>query len=304
MIFRVQHVTDFRYAALVRLARFNVRLEPTAWAGQRLFDYSLKVSPRPNSIVSRPGPYVVNCSRLLLGEPISSLRIESAFSVEVTPRYVDLAGPCPSLAEIRKASWSSRDLSGLGPSLYLFNSAIVQINSEIGDWARSYLNPGESMLKAGHALMHAIYSQFSYDSDATKTETPPIVAFRQRRGVCQDFAHIMIAALRTHGIPAAYASGYLRTIPPPGRERLIGCDAMHAWVNIWCGEQLGWVGFDPTNDLVVGGDHIIIAMGRDYADVAPVDGVYHGNEGQTLRVSVDVSPVEVPIAAGGRDVSV
>jgi transglutaminase-like putative cysteine protease len=295
MIFRVRHVTDIRYAALVRLARFNVRLKPALWAGQRLFDYRLDVTPRPNSIVDAQGPYVVNSSRLLLGEPISSLKIESSFSVEVTPTAVDLAGPCPSLPEIRHVARQSRDLSDRGPSLYLFNSPIVQINAEIADWAAPHLMANAGVLQAGHALMNAIFSQFTYDSDATKTETPPIEAFHQRRGVCQDFAHIMIAALRSHGIPAAYASGYLRTIPPPGRERLVGCDAMHAWVNIWCGEELGWIGFDPTNNLIVGGDHIIIAMGRDYADVAPVDGVFHGNEGQTLRVSVDVMPTECAV---------
>ncbi len=191
-----------------------------------------------------------------------------------------------------------RDLSSAGPALYLFDSGIVQIDGEMGEWARPYLSNGGTMLQAAQALTHAIYSQFSYDSDATKTETPPIEAFRKRRGVCQDFAHIMIAALRAHGIPAAYASGYLRTIPPPGKARLVGADAMHAWVNVWCGDQLGWIGFDPTNDLIVRGDHILIAMGRDYADVAPVDGVFHGNEGQTLRVSVDVSPVDELLHAG------
>ncbi len=298
MIFRVQHVTDIRYAALVRLARFNVRLKPAAWSGQRLFECRLIVTPPSGPIATEEGPYVVNVSRLLLAEPISALRIESRFSVDVTPPPHPRADICPSLARIRQAAWTSRDISKFGPTPYLFNSRIVEIDAAIGDWARPFLADGDSVLEAGRALMHAIYTQFRYDSDATKTETPPGEAFRKRRGVCQDFAHIMIVALRTHGIPAAYVSGYLRTMPPPGKERLIGCDAMHAWVNIWCGEQLGWIGFDPTNDLIVQGDHIFIAMGRDYADVAPVDGVFHGNEGQSLRVSVDVLPVVAEVAAG------
>ncbi len=292
MMFRVTHVTDIRYASAVRLARFNVRLEPVAWPGQRLFDYRLKVSPRPASILTSQGPYVVNTSRLALGEPIASLRIESSFSVQVSPVAVDLAGPCPTVAEIRHAAPASRDMTPLAPAAYLFNSQIVSIAAEIGEWAQGCLAPECGILPAGRALCHAIYTQFAYDSDATKTDTPPLAAFRQRRGVCQDFAHIMIAALRTHGIPAAYVSGYLRTIPPPGRPRLVGCDAMHAWVAIWCGEALGWVGFDPTNDVVVQADHITVAMGRDYADVAPVDGVFHGNDGQQLRVAVDVLPVD------------
>ena len=293
MIFRVHHVTDIRYASVVRLARFNVRLEPTIWAGQRLFDYRLNVTPHPGSIRRVEGPYVVNAHRLLLSEPITSLRIDSSFSIEVSPIAVNLAGPCPPLAEIRRAACASRDLSQFGPSPYLFTSQIVRISAEIGEWARPCLIPGSGILQAAGALCQAIHRQFAYDSDATKTETPPIEAFRQRRGVCQDFAHIMIAALRTHGIPAAYVSGYLRTIPPPGRARLVGCDAMHAWVNVWCGDALGWIGFDPTNNQVAAGDHILVAMGRDYADVAPVDGVFHGSEGQTLRVAVDVLPIDV-----------
>ncbi len=298
MIFRVSHITDIRYASAVRLARFNVRLEPVAWPGQSLFDYRLEVSPRPHSIARSAGPYVVNTRRLLLNEPLAALRIASSFSIEVLPRPVDLAGPCPSVAEIRRAAAASRDLTSFGPSHYLFNSQIVRTNSQIGQWARGWLAPECGILPAGQALCHAIYTQFAYDSDATKTDTPPIEAFAKRRGVCQDFAHIMITALRAHGIPAAYVSGYLRTIPPPGRPRLVGCDAMHAWVAIWCGEALGWIGFDPTNDAIVRGDHIVVAMGRDYADVAPVDGVFHGNEGQHLRVAVDVLPVETLVPVG------
>jgi len=292
MIYQVRHVTDIRYAGAVRLARFNVRLEPSAWPGQRLFGYQLQVSPRPVSIIRVDGPYVVNSARLLLSAPISSLKIGSCFSVEVTPQALDLQALCPTVAEIRKAARSNRDLSAFAPSPYLFNSAIVQMDPEIGQWARPYLHDSGSVIDAGRALMRAIYTQFVYDSDATKTDTPTLEAFRNRRGVCQDFAHIMVCALRTNGIPAAYISGYLRTIPPQGRERLVGCDAMHAWVGIWCGEQLGWVGFDPTNDLIAKEDHITIAMGRDYADVAPVDGVFHGNAGQSLRVMVDVLPIE------------
>ena len=298
MIFRVRHVTDIRYASPVRLARFNVRLEPVAWPGQRLFDYRLEVTPRPAAIARASGPYVVNTTRLLLSEPISTLRIDSAFSIEVSPRMIDLAGPCPSVAEIRRAAASGRDLTHWGPSRYLFASQIVNVSPAIGQWAADSLDPGRGILQAGKALCHAIYTQFAYDSDATKTDTPTIEAVTKRRGVCQDFAHIMIAALRTPGIPAAYISGYLRTIPPPGRARLVGCDAMHAWVAIWCGEALGWIGFDPTNNLVAQGDHITVAMGRDYADVAPVDGVFHGNDGQHLRVAVDVLPVETLMPAG------
>jgi transglutaminase-like putative cysteine protease len=134
-------------------------------------------------------------------------------------------------------------------------------------------------------------AEFRFDGGATGTDTPPAVAFAARHGVCQDFAHILIVAARAWGLPAAYVSGYLRTLPPPGQPRLAGADAMHAWVNLWCGEELGWIGFDPTNDMIAGSDHIFVAMGRDYADVAPMDGVFHGAAGQAMEVAVDVLPV-------------
>jgi transglutaminase-like putative cysteine protease len=141
-------------------------------------------------------------------------------------------------------------------------------------------------------LMHRIRSQFKYDPKATVISTPLKEVFEKRHGVCQDFAHVMIAGLRGLGLPAAYVSGYLRTIPPPGRPRLQGADATHAWVSLWCGEGIGWVGLDPTNDLVVENDHIELAVGRDFSDVSPVDGIIVGSRKQKLGVAVDVLLVE------------
>ena len=140
--------------------------------------------------------------------------------------------------------------------------------------------------------MRRINRDFVYDSKATEISTPLLDVFRKRRGVCQDFAHIMIAGLRGLGLPAAYVSGYLRTTPPPGRSRLQGADATHAWVSVWCGDEIGWMGFDPTNDLVIGNDHVVLAVGRDYTDVSPVDGIIVGSRKQKLAVAVDVIPVE------------
>jgi transglutaminase-like putative cysteine protease len=122
----------------------------------------------------------------------------------------------------------------------------------------------------------------------------------QRRGVCQDFAHVMISGLRALGLPAAYVSGYIRTIPPPGQKRLQGADATHAWVSVWCGPGVGWVDLDPTNDMICGDDHIVTARGRDYADVSPLDGVIVASGGQSLSVKVDVEPVTAETRAARR----
>ena len=149
---------------------------------------------------------------------------------------------------------------------------------------------GRPIIEAAAALMTRMRSDFTYDAEATTVSTPIGEAFTARRGVCQDFTHIMISGLRGLGLPAAYVSGYLRTVPPPGRPRLEGCDATHAWVLLWCGEERGWIGFDPTNAILVRHDHITLAIGRDYADVAPIDGVMLAPGEQALKVEVDVIP--------------
>ena len=146
-------------------------------------------------------------------------------------------------------------------------------------------------LDAVRTICHALHSEMRFDSKATDVDTSPAEAFANRHGVCQDFSHVMIAALRAIGIPARYVSGFLRTIPPKGRPRLEGADAMHAWVSAWCGADTGWIEFDPTNDCTVGTDHITVAYGRDYSDVAPVKGVLRTSGSQTSQHSVDVLPI-------------
>jgi transglutaminase-like putative cysteine protease len=146
------------------------------------------------------------------------------------------------------------------------------------------------VVEAAAELMTRIRDDFKYDPKATAVSTPLSDAFDKRGGVCQDFAHIMIAGLRGLGLPAVYVSGYIRTLPPPGKPRLVGADASHAWVSLWCGDMFGWLDFDPTNAVLAGNDHIVIARGRDYADVSPIDGVILASGNQELSVSVDVAP--------------
>ncbi|TYC86449.1 transglutaminase family protein [Novosphingobium sp. BW1] len=293
MRYAVSHKTTLSYAAPVRLAQFNVRLRPAAWPGQSVSDYSLNVHPRPAAISEGEGSYHVNEARFGLQEPIDRLVIESRFLVERedTPFFVaDARGP--ALVELREKAMALPDLSALGPASYSFASPIAVPEHEIAVWAGEHLVEGMPVMDAGRTLMEALYSEFSFDSRATATDTPPIEAFRKRHGVCQDFTHVMIIAARARGIPAAYVSGYLRTIPPAGKARLVGADAMHAWVNLWCGEELGWVGFDPTNNKLADADHIFIGMGRDYSDVAPLDGTFRGTSEQTMHFAVDVAPLD------------
>lgn len=293
MRYSVTHMTRLEYAAPVRLAQFNVRLRPAAWPGQTVSDYALSVDPQPARVFEADGGYHVNEARFSLHKPISQLQIESRFTVEREdlPFFMGEADG-PGLTDLRELAMRTPDLSALAPASYIFASPIAVPEHDIALWAGSFLDESMPVMEAGRTLMQAIHDEFAYDAKATATDTPPIDAFRRRHGVCQDFSHVMIIAARAHGIPAAYVSGYLRTLPPPGRERLVGADAMHAWVNLWCGEELGWVGFDPTNAKLADADHVFIGMGRDYSDVAPLDGTFRGSSQQRMFYSVDVAPLD------------
>lgn len=289
MIYKVSHRSIINYNPPVMQARFNLRLRPVVWAGQKLLSHRLIFEPQPATVADSLGPYLVNTTQLAFSAPLHTLSVESEFEVRVTAKPVSDDGT--TVEDIRRAALQSRDLSMLAPAPYLFGSPVARLHDEIAQWANPLLAHHQPAIGAIRNLMATIHSQFTYKPGITNSETPPIDAFRKREGVCQDFAHIMIIALRSQGIPAAYVSGYLRTQPPPSMERLVGADAMHAWVQIWCGPQMGWIGADPTNDCLAAEDHIAVAMGRDYADIAPIDGVFVGNSSQRMTVAVDVAPV-------------
>lgn len=292
MIYHVRHRTTVTYESIVRLARFNLRLRPASWPDQATENFALSVLPEPASFESRSGAYVVNLSRLVIDHPLNALTVESSFTLRSMAEAKQPQDDDPSIAEVAKAAMMTASLLATSPANYVFPSARAPLDRTIGDWAVAVLAPERGIVAAALALALKIQAECLYDADATDADTPVEVAFAARRGVCQDFAHIMIVALRHAGLPAAYASGYLRTIPPPGQPRLVGVDAMHAWVMLWCGDKLGWIGFDPTNGCITGSDHLFVAMGRDYADVTPIDGVFVGSTAQRITASVDVAPVE------------
>lgn len=291
MIYDIRHVTRFDYGAQVKFARCNLRLKPIDWPGQHLDGYALTVEPVGRLAPARAEAGLANVTRLVVDSAVRSLSIESSARVTVD-RLVPIPDPAdPTLAEIAAMARASTDLSPTGPANYLFPSPLIPLDRDIADWCAPELDPARGCLEAGIALARRIQAEFEFDGSATLVDTPPREAFRQRRGVCQDFAQIMITGLRAAGLPAAYASGYIRTIPPPGQPRLAGADATHAWVLLWCGPARGWVGVDPTNGIWMAGDHVVMAVGRDYAEIAPVDGVVLGSGAQRMDVSVDVAPV-------------
>lgn len=292
MIYTIRHVTRFAYAEPVGFARCNLRLHPIDWPGQELIDYKLTVAPAGRTSAAPAQAGLANVTRLIVDQPVTALCIESTARVAVD-RLVPVpdAGD-PSLAQIAAMARASGDPSPAGPAPYLYPSPRIPLDPAIAAWCAADLDPERNGLDAGIALAQRIQREFTFDSAATLVDTPPAQAFAQRKGVCQDFAQIMIAGLRAAGLPAAYASGYIRTLPPPGEARLVGADATHAWVLLWCGPARGWVGLDPTNGIWMAGDHIVLGVGRDYADIAPVDGVVLGSGAQEMSVAVDVEPVD------------
>ncbi|RSV44852.1 transglutaminase family protein [Sphingomonas sp. ABOLE] len=293
MLYRIRHVTRFDYAQPVAFARCNLRLKPILWSGQMIEEYALSVQPGGRTYPARAEAGLANVVRLVVEHAASSLTIESSARVRVDRQ---IPFPMPGDATIAQVSaWAraSRDPTPAGPAAYLFPSPLIPLDRAIAAWCAEELQPERGILEAGIALAQRIQRDFAFDPTATLVDTPPHEAFAKRGGVCQDFAQIMLSGLRAAGLPAAYVSGYLRTLPPPGQPRLVGADATHAWVLLWCGPDLGWVGVDPTNGIWMAEDHIVMAIGRDYADIAPIDGIVLGSGAQAMHVSVDVEPLEV-----------
>jgi transglutaminase-like putative cysteine protease len=290
VIYRVRHRTAYAYDDQVGFARCVLRLTPRSSPGQTVLDSSVSINPAPSQRRVGTGPFGEQTLTIIVEKPHRALVIDARSRVEVSPLPIAEEASSPCWETIRTRSFETADLGPESPASFLYATARTPISAEITDYARASFTHGRPIADAVTDLMIRLRSDFVYEPGATDVFTPTRKAFAARQGVCQDFAHIMISGLRGLGLPAAYVSGYIRTTPPPGRRRLEGADATHAWVSAWCGEDQGWIGFDPTNGVMAREDHIILAVGRDYADVAPIDGVVLGSGEQALKVEVDVVP--------------
>lgn len=289
MIYDIRHITTYHYGARVGFARCLMRLLPRDAAGQRVLWSRLTIDPEPVETVEETDFFGNRQDTARFATPHETLVIRAEARVEVLERPLP-SGGCPAWDSVAEQALAVRDIGGDSPVHGLFPSRALALLPQAADFARDSFPPGMPVLDAARDLTRRIHAEFAYDPGATTVSTPLEHVFAQKAGVCQDFAHLMISGLRGLGVPARYVSGYLRTLPPPGAERLVGADATHAWVSVWCGEDLGWVEFDPTNDRLAGGDHVVLAIGRDYADVAPVSGVVMASAQQRLEVEVDVAP--------------
>ena len=289
MLYDLRHVTICSYGATVTYSRCNLRCLPKDGPGQRVIESRLEIAPEAVESNERRCFFGNRVVYARIETPHRELRAEALGRIEVDrPRPPQST---PAWEVVREDAFAADSLDPQSPAHFLYPSRFVPLFEPAIEYARESFAPGRPVLEAASELMARIRRDFRYDTKATDVRTPLSVAFEKRRGVCQDFTHIMIAGLRGHGLPAAYVSGYIRTIPPEGKPRLEGADATHAWVSLWCGGEAGFIDLDPTNNLVVANDHIILAHGRDYSDISPIHGIVLGAGEQEVDVGVDVIPV-------------
>jgi len=295
--YKLRHRTTYSYQEAVSFARCVLRLTPRSSATQTVLESAVTVTPEPSARLERIGPFGADILTVTVDKPHTALVIEANSRIDVHVPPPGDPEASPAWEAVRARALTVADLGPESPAAYLFPTPRTPITPAITDYAHQSFSAGRPIVAGALELTKRIFAEFKYDPGATEVSTPVGQAFDARHGVCQDFAQIMIVGLRGLGLPAKYVSGYLRTIPPPGQPRLEGADATHAWVAVWCGETLGWVGFDPTNAILAGNDHLVLAIGRDYADVAPIDGVILASGVQTLKVEVDVIPEDEPARA-------
>jgi len=290
MIYNITHRTLYEYAAPVTVSHHVARLEPRATPVQERERFTLKIFPEP-SLRKERADYFGNQLCLFAIQEIHS-KFEIITSSRVTVRAKDDSAPEPATPWEEVAALFRDPVSPevVEPYQFIFDSPQVRASVELAEYARESFGDGVPLLEGARDLTHRIFTDFKYDSKATTVATPLEEVLEKRRGVCQDFAHLGIAFLRSLGLPARYVSGYLRTRPPEGQPRLVGVDASHAWFAIFC-PGIGWVDFDPTNNVQPGEEHITVAYGRDFGDVSPVAGILTGGGEHDVKVSVDVEAV-------------
>lgn len=297
MIYTIRHQTTYEYEDPVQFARCVLRLSPMQSEAQSVLASAVSVSPRPLTSEPGVGAFGEKTLTVVIDKPHTELVIRATSRVDVHATAIGGQTHSEPWEVLRALAFESRSLGPDGPATYLYPSQRTPITPSITDYARESFRPGQPIIAAAADLMTRIHRDFTYDPKATTVRTSAATAFEARHGVCQDFAHVMITGIRGLGLPVSYVSGYLRTVPPPGKPRLQGSDATHAWVSVWCGPDLGWLGFDPTNAVIVHDDHIVLAVGRDYSDVSPIDGIILSPGVQTLDVEVDVIPDGEPMPA-------
>ncbi|HSU78520.1 MAG TPA: transglutaminase family protein [Burkholderiales bacterium] len=287
----ITHETQYRYSSPVVLSQQLLHLTPRVLPWQRCDAHEISVEPKANEMTEREDYYGNRTASLVIAVPHPALLVRASSVVTVEPRArAALAAPRGSWEAVR-ARLSVLDAPPLvEPAEFLFDSPHVERSRELADYAVKSFTARRAILESALDLARRIHKDFKFDRTATSVSTPLRQVLRDKRGVCQDFAHLMIGCLRSIGLAGRYVSGYILTAPPPGRPRLVGADASHAWASVYCGERTGWIDIDPTNNCLVDDAHVTLAWGRDFGDVTPMRGVILGGGAQSLAVRVTVSP--------------
>lgn len=299
--YHIIHETRYEYASPVSLSRQLLHLSPRdvnsdcPW--QTCEAHTLEITPEPTLTFERLDPFGNPVTQIAIEAPHRSLNVRAESLIEIRSRPVDERDSPPWEAVCESLSYGMVPVR-LDAKCYLFESPYVRVKHEFAAYARPSFTPERPLLEAVHDLMTRIYTEFKYDAEATTIATPVMEVLADKRGVCQDFAHVMLSCLRSVGLAARYVSGYLLTHPPAGQPRMVGADASHAWVSVYCPvddeDSLSgrWVDFDPTNDVLPDTQHITLAWGRDFGDVSPLRGVILGGGEHELEVAVTVTPCE------------
>jgi transglutaminase-like putative cysteine protease len=288
MRLRVLHRTTYSYGDAVSTSHHEAHLAPRDGENLRTLAHDVEISPSPSVRRERFDFFGNRALHFSIREPHRQLSVTATSLVELSPVTPPLLGVTPPWEDVRDRLAGDRRRDVLDAYALTFESPQVHGGPEVGDYAAPSFTARRPVLDAVRDLTHRIHADFRYDTGATEVSTPVKEVLRRRRGVCQDFAHLQIACLRAMGLAGRYVSGYLLTRPPPGRPKLVGADASHAWVGTFV-PDFGWVEFDPTNDLLPGDEHVTVAWGRDFTDVTPVKGVILGGGKHEVLVSVDVS---------------
>ncbi|MGE4560752.1 MAG: transglutaminase N-terminal domain-containing protein [Desulfobulbus sp.] len=291
MKYRVTHNTAYHYSEPASLSQNELFLTPRSTNRQQVLQTQLVFTPQPQYLHRRIDYFGNIAHVFMIEQPHAELSL-TATSLVRTGRSLRIEPEATLpweevVARLQKHPFSE-DLEAYQ---FIFASPMIGIDPDIQDYARTSFLPGTPVLEGGMDLMRRIFTEFAYDKAASSVDTPVDQVLANKRGVCQDFSHLAIACLRSLGLAARYVSGYLETLPPPGKPKMIGADASHAWVSLYVPDE-GWVDLDPTNNLIPGEMHITLAWGRDYSDVAPVKGVVMGGGLHSLDVEVDVARME------------
>lgn len=290
MLYDITHRTTYGYGSDVSVSHHLAHLHPRDLPAQQVGNFRLTVEPTPVVSAERVDYYGNPTNFFTIGSPHDRLVVTARSRVRIAAPFLPDPSRTPAWQQVRDRCASDVLTPDSEVGEFRFDSPNIARRPVFADYAVPSFPKDRPLLEAIIDFNGRIFRDFKFDSRATTVATPVDEVFKKRRGVCQDFAHLAIACLRSLGLPSRYVSGYLETLPPPGKARLIGADASHAWFSVWCSGH-GWIDADPTNNILPNDRHVTVAWGRDFSDVSPLRGVVVGGRGHSLGVGVDVARV-------------